>query len=444
MPPPLRDADGALRPLTPTRCRPPAPRSAAGARARRRASSAAPTPASARAKVHGDGVWRAVGELRRRRPARGGAGFAHVVRRRRARPGDGHRPSPAAGTPRTCWSSTATYVRTRRRWAGRGRAGARGRGHRVVSERPATRPSTCRRPPRRSGRRPRAKQLRSPRLAAAAHAGRVADRSRRRPELARRARRCVEGKLIRASACAPRSWAPTSSSTSGSAAGTNDRRPLDRRRRRRPQPWSSTCRSTPRRQRRRATAALRHHTRPDVPHERCRAGSSGDLQFQPPDDERVQGPLVPPVASPGDASWSAWASQRWPSSARPVRAAEEPCHDVPSAAAYRQRPTVARVSLAAGRDRAHCYVVVLATRAPRVADMAPAPTPGPTGGAGRPSPRPWRWSLLARHVGAGPEHGDRVVVFAVLVARCWRRCTTRRSWPTRWASRSGRCCWPWR
>ena len=36
------------------------------------------------------------------------------------------------------------------------------------------------------------------------------------------------------------------------------------------------------------------------------------LQFQPPDDDELEGSRIPPVP-PGYASWSAWASQRWPS-----------------------------------------------------------------------------------------------------------------------------------
>jgi predicted kinase len=36
------------------------------------------------------------------------------------------------------------------------------------------------------------------------------------------------------------------------------------------------------------------------------------IQFQPPDDDELHGSRIPPVP-PGHASWSAWASQRWPS-----------------------------------------------------------------------------------------------------------------------------------
>ena len=36
------------------------------------------------------------------------------------------------------------------------------------------------------------------------------------------------------------------------------------------------------------------------------------IQFQAPDDDELHGPRIPPVP-PGHASWSAWASQRWPS-----------------------------------------------------------------------------------------------------------------------------------
>ena len=36
------------------------------------------------------------------------------------------------------------------------------------------------------------------------------------------------------------------------------------------------------------------------------------LQFQPPDDDEAEGSRIPPVPA-GYASWSAWASQRWPS-----------------------------------------------------------------------------------------------------------------------------------
>ncbi len=70
------------------------------------------------AKVHGDGVWRAVVELvppsrsRRRWP-----------RRRRTPPrcwGSARsRGVSGRGTPRTCWSSRGTYVRTWRPWGGR-------------------------------------------------------------------------------------------------------------------------------------------------------------------------------------------------------------------------------------------------------------------------------------------------------------------------------------
>ena len=35
-------------------------------------------------------------------------------------------------------------------------------------------------------------------------------------------------------------------------------------------------------------------------------------QFQAPDDEELRGGPIPP-APPGHATWSAWASQRWPS-----------------------------------------------------------------------------------------------------------------------------------
>ena len=35
-------------------------------------------------------------------------------------------------------------------------------------------------------------------------------------------------------------------------------------------------------------------------------------QFQAPDDEELRGPQIPP-APPAHATWSAWASQRWPS-----------------------------------------------------------------------------------------------------------------------------------
>jgi predicted kinase len=34
--------------------------------------------------------------------------------------------------------------------------------------------------------------------------------------------------------------------------------------------------------------------------------------FQPPDDDELRGSLIPPVP-PGHATWSQWASQRWPS-----------------------------------------------------------------------------------------------------------------------------------
>lgn len=44
----------------------------------------------------------------------------------------------------------------------------------------------------------------------------------------------------------------------------------------------------------------------DVELERWRA------QFQAPDDEELQGSRIPPVP-PGHATWSEWASQRWPS-----------------------------------------------------------------------------------------------------------------------------------
>jgi predicted kinase len=36
------------------------------------------------------------------------------------------------------------------------------------------------------------------------------------------------------------------------------------------------------------------------------------IRFQPPDDDELRGSRIPPVP-PGHASWSAWASQRWPS-----------------------------------------------------------------------------------------------------------------------------------
>lgn len=36
------------------------------------------------------------------------------------------------------------------------------------------------------------------------------------------------------------------------------------------------------------------------------------IRFQPPDDEELDGSRIPPVP-PGHASWSAWASRRWPS-----------------------------------------------------------------------------------------------------------------------------------
>jgi hypothetical protein len=35
-------------------------------------------------------------------------------------------------------------------------------------------------------------------------------------------------------------------------------------------------------------------------------------QFQPPDDEELEGSQIPPVPA-GHPTWSAWASQRWPS-----------------------------------------------------------------------------------------------------------------------------------